>query len=193
MRFLLFKLLLCSSLSAHATPAKLIGFSALSDKIFSRVFVSTTPTKTWNVLDLYFFPNTPLSFANQLGHYDAASYAIKNGDPNSYNMILLGVLIDTISQQLSESCSATTMGLQLQKDLQTALAKLCSWPALSAVDENVLVEFFHQVTLFDYSFDEKQAWLTHFQHPDMLKKTASEVIYEMTFTLMMNPHYLLKK
>ncbi len=193
MRFLFLNLVLWMSVTAQAAPAKLIGSSALSDKIFSRVFVATTPAKQWTFLDLYFFTYPPYSFINQIGHYDAASFEIKNGDPNSYNMILLGVLIDNISQLLSDSCSTTSARLQLQKDLQPSLTKLCAWPALSAIDENVLIEFFHQITLFDYSFEEKQAWLSHFQHPDTLKKTASEVIYEMTFTLMMNPHYLLKK
>lgn len=193
MRLLFLNLLLCASVSAQAAPAKLIGASALSDKIFSRVFVASSPTKKWTFLDLYFFTNPPYSFVDQLGYYDAASYEIKNGDPNSYSMILLGVLVDNISQLVSESCATTSTGPQLQKELQSTLAKLCAWPALSAVDENVLTEFFHQITLFDYSFEEKQAWLAQFQHPDSLQKTANDVIYEMTFTLMMNPHYLLKK
>ena len=193
MRFLFLNLTLLLSFSLQASPAKLIGTTAFSDKVFSRVLDSNGPEKTWTLMDLYFFTNPPTSFVEQLGYYDAASFEIKNGDPNSYNMILLGVLVDNISQAIADSCSTTANGPQLLTSLKSSVDKLCAWPALSAVDENVLTEFFHKITLFDYSFEEKQAWLSHFQNPEYLNKSASDVLYEMSFTLMLNPHYLLKK
>lgn len=195
MRSLLFVLLFGITLPSHANSAKLIGGQAFSSKVFSRFFEAEAKDKNWALVDLYFFTKPPESFMAQLGFYDKGSFEMKNGNPNSYNMILYSNLIDNIAQIVADSCStlAIVKRPDLQKSLQSTVRQLCSWPLPSATDQNVLIDFFHQITLFDYSYEEKQAWLNHFQHPDMLKKTASEVIYEMTFTLMMNPYFLLNK
>lgn len=195
MKFLIVLTFLVLAPHASASSAKLIGAQAMSDKIFSRIYESATSEKNWTILDLYCFSKPPFSFTAQLGFYDKASFEIKNGDPNSYNMILYVRLVDNIAQWVAESCSPTTITNRpvIKSRLQTSLGKLCAWPLPHAIDQNNLIDFFHQITLFDYSFEEKLAWLAHFQSSEMQKKNAHDVIYEMTFTLMMNPYFLLKR
>lgn len=196
LRILLLTTLL-SAQTSFAAPSKMIGTSALSKKVFSRILVSQTQDKSWTLPDLYFFTEPPVSFVEQMGFYDVESFEIKNGDPNPFNMILISLLAHNISEQLAQSCStlpATTVPLPMIQDpLRKILTQLCLWPAPQSLDQAVINNFFHQITGFDFSSAEKDVWMKHVQSPLFLQKNSTQAIYEMTYTLFMNPYFLLKK
>lgn len=197
LRFLLLFTFFLTAQLSFAVPAKMIGTSALSKKIFNRIFLSQTPDKSWTLPDLYFFTEPPISFVEQMGFYDAASFEIKNGDPNPFNMILISLLAHNIAEQLSQSCSplpaTITTPPSLHDPLKKVLMQLCLWPSPQALDQSVISDFFHQITGFDFSASEKEVWMNYVQSSSFLQKNSSQAIYEMTYTLFMNPYFLLKK
>lgn len=197
LRYLIILIFTINAQISFAAPAKMVGASALSKKIFNRIFLSQTQDKTWTLPDLYFFTEPPLSFVEQMGFYDVDSFEIKNGDPNPFNMVLISLLAHNIAEQLSQSCSSipvvTTPRPTIRDELKTQLAFLCKWPSPQALDQVVISDFFHQIAGFDFSSIEKEAWMNYVQSSSFLQKNADQAIYEMTYTLFMNPYFLLKK
>lgn len=195
--------------NSFAYGAKLIGHTALHKKIFTRVFDPQNELKNFSLADLYYFEETPHSFKNYIGYYESNidNDGIKNGEPNSFNFILLSILADNIASTVTETCNdhrlefpvseATKLFVvakpDLNNNLKSIISRLCSWPLVQTNKENLLLDLFYQITVFDYSTSEGQAWLQHFMNKDYELKSNQEVIYEMVYTLILNPHFLLKK
>jgi hypothetical protein len=174
-----------------AEPSKMIGSAALQQKFENRLYSSS-----FTLAELYGFQTPPSSFPQQLGFYQTGSYQIKNGEPNSFNMILLSYLMDQIAQDLSQACAnpkpqshLPTLRLSLQKSLQN----FCHWPAPLSLEEKNFDQLLSLITNFDLPLQEQQIWKKHFQSPQHFNKQPQQIIYEMTYTLLMNPYFLLKR
>lgn len=176
---------------AAAAPSKMIGFTALEQKILSRVYEAPQG----QLLTMYGFTQPPFSFVQQLGFYEPGSYNIKNAEPNSFNMVLLSFLMDRIAQDLAQICNTTPFKTfaPLKPSMDKALRAFCTWPAPSALEQKNFDQFLLAMTVVDLSGKEQTAWKQHFQSPSQLTKPREQILYEMSYSLLMNPYFLLKK
>ncbi len=175
---------------AAAEPSKMIGFAALEQKIFSRVYEKPQG----ELLELYGFIVPPQSFSQHLGFYDNGS-TLKNAEPNSFNMVLLSFLMDRIAHNLAQTCNPNDPNNfpPLKSTLQKSLSAFCDWPAPSSLEQKNFDQLLLSMTVFDFSSKEQLAWKQHFQSPSQFTKSREQIIYEMSYSLLMNPYFLLKK
>lgn len=115
-----------------------------------------------------------------------------NGEPNSVNMLLWNVSLQGVADEIALNCSFNSFP-PLNNKFKAALQKVCLWPEESAKSNSVLQEYWLAVMGYDAPIEEFEAWRDFFLTSSFAKKSAQETISPLTFAILYNPHFLLRK
>lgn len=169
----------------HAESAQFKGLAAASRELSARI----APKNAALELDL-FLPGEDLG--ELLGTWAGfgSEHSFKNGVPNSLNMVIWHATLSRFAGALGDSCAAPRLALN-PRFLGT-LRKLCAWPAATAKDESVLLEFWLSVMGYNAPESEFAAWRDFFRL-SYGHRPAAETVAAMTLAITMNPYFLLHK
>ncbi len=121
--------------------------------------------------------------------------SFRNGIPNPTNMMLWSLTFEKLSQDIGKVChgnSETPMAKQLREDVLADVLTLCSWPSAQARDAELWDRIWFYTLAYDAPESELVAWKTFFM-TEYQVETQERLVSDAFFSILMNPHYLLRK
>lgn len=185
--FFLLSLLLLVSIPrpARANVGEYRGYIAAQNLIGERLMAAPF---TFN---RYF--GTQYGLLNLMGFYDAnGENSFRNGKPNAINTLVWQMALQAFSADLAGQCEGRSK-LILQPVFQSTLTTICQWPAPQAQDEAAMRMLWLSVMAYDAPEEEFLAWREFFLHSNYASRPASEAVPALIFSILYNPHFLLRK
>jgi hypothetical protein len=140
------------------------------------------------------------SLADLLGSYDGDGLraGLRNATPNSVNMLLWYMILDTFALELGAVCddgATAPRGFRLE-DLKpaatAAIRSLCAWPLPEAKAIESLHALWEQVLRADAPDQERRAWLTFVQGPSFEATDGKAAVRQALVAMTYNPYFLLQ-
>lgn len=169
-----------------AQSSQFKGLTAVSKELSNRIAPKDSPLELDHFIpaeDLEDLAGTWASFGNE--------HSFQNGLPNSVNMVILRVTLSSFARSMGASCQ--TPQLMLHPLFLATLQQLCAWPAAEAKTERVMLNFWSSVMGYSAPREEYLAWREFFLNSSYRDRPAAETVEAMTFSITMNPHFLLHK
>lgn len=163
-----------------------------SDALSLRLYVEDQPP-TDSIFDL----GKP-TLKDLLGVYDGDGLRVglKNGTPNSVNMLLWYMAMDGLAKELSLGCQgeggAHFALVDVQATVTDLVNRICATPDARTKDEGTLKELWNAVMRSDAPETEYLAWRNYVQGGSFTE-TGSAAVHSMLLAMLYNPHFLLKK
>ncbi len=165
---------------------------ARSNALALREYVEEAP-----VLDNVFELGKP-TLKDLLGVYDGDGLRVglKNGTPNSVNMLLWYMAMDGLASEMALGCDGEDGAHFQLVDVQTRMTdlvnRICATPDAQAKDEDTLRELWNTVMRSDAPETEYLAW-RNYVTGGSFTETGSQAVHSMLLAMLYNPHFLLKK
>lgn len=173
-------------LEARAQSSQFKGLTTLSKELSHRIAPKDSPLELDHFVpaeDLEDLAGTWASFGSE--------HSFQNGLPNSVNMVILRVTLSSFAKRMGASCH--TPQLVLHPRFAATLRKLCAWPAPEAKTEAAMMNFWSGVMGYNAPKEEYLAWREFFLSSSYRDRPAAETVEAMTFSITMNPHFLLHR
>lgn len=165
---------------------------ARSDALSLRLYVEEHPP-TDSIFDL----GKP-TLKDLLGVYDGDGLRVglKNGTPNSVNMLLWYMAMDGLANELALGCQGEAGAhfalVDVQPSVTDLVNKICATPDARSKDEATLRDLWNVVMRTDAPETEYLAWRNYVQGGSFTE-TGSAAVHSMLLAMLYNPHFLLKK
>lgn len=140
------------------------------------------------------------SLADLLGSYagDGLRVGLRNATPNSVNMLLWYMILDSFASELGAVCdegATVPRGFRLE-DLKpaatAAIRSLCAWPLPEAKAIESLLALWEQVLRADAPDQEQRAWLAFVQGPAFEAIDGKAAVRQAVVAMTYNPYFLLQ-
>lgn len=180
---LLFFFLLTSP--ARAGVGEYRGFVAAQNIIAERLMAGP--------FMFYDYVGSQYGLLNLMGYYDPnGENAFRNGEPNAINTLIWQMALDAFAKDMAGHCEGRSR-LLLQPLFQSTLATICRWPAPEAQSEPAMRMLWLSVMSYDAPEEEYLAWRDFFLRSSFASRPASEAVPALLFSILYNPHFLLRK
>ena len=131
-------------------------------------------------------------YDNANGQDQSGNDSFNNGKPNSVNLLLYQVVLNSLAEEIQANCTSTT-GLQFNANFRNALNTICQWPSPSAQTEEAMEAYWIALMGYDAPEEEFTAWRDFFMTSSYANQPASVAVSALTFALMYNPNFLLSR
>ena len=171
---------------ASAQISKFKGWASVNRELTARI----APSGVEFEMEKY-IPATGLE--QLLGTWNSfgAEHSFKNGLPNPLNMLIWQVALKSVSGVMGRACSSTQ--IRYHQKFVAILQKLCTWPAATAKDQDVLMDFWLSLMGYNAPESEFTAWQEFFTTSSYKNRKPDETIEAMAFAIFMNPYFLLNR
>lgn len=120
----------------------------------------------------------------------------RNGSPNAVNASLWSLALSSLASDVKEICRAPEGKIgpfQSRAAFRHAALGLCNWPLSANARQAALKTYWHEMIHLDAPPEEREAWLAFAESFADKATTAEEVLYNLTFAALYNPHFLVNK
>ncbi|MCO5142591.1 MAG: hypothetical protein M9962_05835 [Oligoflexia bacterium] len=182
------------SVNLSAAPSSLKGVAAISRILSERTLVDGN---ILNLSILFGVENSYWSMLDLMGSYksDQGEVKFKNGKPNSINTLLWKTAFTSLAKEMAKECNplAADKIIHFNVYFKESLRPLCKWPNQEAMQEKVLQNIWLSIMAYDAPLEEYEAWRDFFLHSSFAHKSAYEAVPAILFSILYNPHFMLRK
>lgn len=183
-------LLLWMPAAALANVGEYRGYVAAQNLLAERLLLEGQPDRPFS---FYPYTDNQGGLLNLLGFYQSTGEnSFRNGQPNAINTLVWQLVLQGFANDLADHCRGQS-SLLLQPVFQSTLATVCRWPAPEAQEESTMRMLWLSVMGYDAPEEEFLAWRDFFLRSSYAAKPAAEAVPALLFSILYNPHFLLRK
>jgi hypothetical protein len=176
------------------------GYQQITTTLRVRLMRSDTDFElTWyiaNPSESELPPNALDGLTDLLGSYesDGLTQTRENGIPNALSAVLWNVLLSSFASDLGAVCTGQSrVANELAPDVAADFEALCGWPAKQSRAPELLERVWRHVMAFDAPPEELAAFQELFESSELLSWQPPQVISAIVRSMVLNPHFLLRK
>jgi hypothetical protein len=132
-----------------------------------------------------------------LGVYEGEGVdgGFRNGAPNATNMFLWYYSLSSFAKSVASACtrSPEPMVEGLNATFLSAVKAFSAWPEASARSDEAFLGLWRSTMGYDAPDSEFEAWKEFFRGPGYAGATPPALVRELLVSVLMNPHFLLRK
>ena len=156
------------------------GFEEFDELVKQRVYSPHRSTSLATVLG-------SSDLAKLLGSYESngTTTTFQNGAPNSANVVMYSLALRKLAQEITDLLSARG---NLNNEFKDAF-----YPLFQTRNDSTFESAWIALMGYEAPFEELEAWKAFLNSPAMVNRTPTEFVRESIFTILFNPHFLLRK
>jgi len=185
-------LLISASVMAVLSSAQFQGYVAINNVLKYRLFQEDNDFNFGK-----FIASDDLG--RLLGFYsgDGNSSGFQNGNPNATNMAIWSLGFSSLGIWLAHACDPTPFEdktfQQLDPLVLQSVRNFCQWPSAKSRNKKNLGQLWDLFVNYDAPESEYVAWEKYMLMNELKAKSPEGIIEEAVVTMLLNPHFLLRK